>query len=601
MLCGYVTVPERHARPDGPSVRLAVAEFPRESSAADRDPIVLLAGGPGESTFEAFVPGMDSAVGRRLRRAHDVVLIELRGLLYSQPNLICPERFDAQETRLAEDPNSSEAIAGDLNAIRACHDRLVGQRIDLAAFNNLESAADIVEVMTRLGYERFELYGNSAGTLLAQHVMRAYPQRLKAVALGSVIPVAISPWPDMPANGTRALRRVFECCRADRFCSRAFPALEADFIALIDRLDQQPILLRLDDPVRKTRFELLLTGDRAAQWIYELLLMDANAGPSIPFLIERLVVGDYRALQFGMGSFLPARSFSQGLQYSVACAEQADYAPAEIDVGGPYPAFAKGIARLPFGPERLLSACRIWNVPALEPPGESVAGGVPTLLLAGDFDPAIPPDYPKRVARTLTAARLFAFPGVAHTPIDGGACPMSIVSAFIDDPTHEIDGACMSDMKVRFVSEPFAERFLWPWIPSVVTLAACLLAMVSMPIVWVIAARHTGRSPNETSRDVRLAEWGAGIAGGLNLMFVLTVLCIGPTQIIYGFPIVVRLAMVLPLLSLLPVAAALWFTLKAWKRHAGRIAQRLQCSVFLLVLIVWIWQLHYWHLLDWRM
>ena len=480
MLCGYVTVPERHAMPDGPSLRLAVAEFPRRSSTSDRDPIVLLAGGPGESNFEAFVPGMDSRVGRLLRDAHDVVLVESRGLLYSQPNLICPERFDEHEARLAEDPDSSEAILGDLNAIRACHDRLINQGIDLAAFNTLETAADIAQVMTVLGYERFEIYGNSAGTLLAQHVMRGYPHRLKAVALGSVLPLTTSTWPAMPANGTRALRRVFERCRADPFCSRAFPALEADFIRLIDRLNQKPISLHLDDPVTKTGFELLLTGDRVAQWIYDLLLMDANAGPSIPFLVERLASGDYRTLQFGTSSFLAARSFSQGLQYSVACAEQAGYARTEIDLGGPYPAFAKAVARLPFGPERLLSACEIWNVPALEPQ-EAVIGSVPTLLLAGDYDPAIPPDYPSRVARTLTEAQLFVFPGVAHTPIDGGPCPMSIVSAFIDDPTRKIDGACISGMKVRFVSEPLAERLLWPAVPSMITLAVCLLVMVSIP------------------------------------------------------------------------------------------------------------------------
>ena len=102
------------------------------------------------------------------------------------------------------------------------------------------------------------------------------------------------------------------------------------------------------------------------------------------------------------------------------------------------------------------------------------------------------------------------------------------------------------------------------------------------------------------SRDVRIAKWGAAVASGLNLTFALIVLAANPMEIVYGFPTVVRLAMVLPLLSSLPLASALWFTLKTWKGNNGRIAHGLQCSVLSLALIVWIWQLSYWHLLEWR-
>jgi pimeloyl-ACP methyl ester carboxylesterase len=557
----------------------------------------LLAGGPGESTFEAFIPGMGSAVG--LRDKHDIVLIELRGLLYSRPNLICPERFHEQKTRLAEDPDGAEAIAGDLKAIRACHDRLVGQRIDLAAFNNLESAADIALVMTTLGYERFELYANSAGSLLAQHVMRAYPQRLKAVALGSVVPLGISSWPAMPANGTRALQKVFEDCLANSFCSHAYPTVEADFIALVDRLNQSSVTVQLEGPADQGPFRLLLTGDRVAQWIYSLLLMDANAGPSIPFVISRLAAGDYRPLQLGAGSFLPARTFSQGLQYSVACAEQIGFTGSAIDSSGPYPAFAKAVARLSFGPEKLLAACKIWNVPDLEAStSDPVVGNIPTLLLAGDFDPAIPPSYARIVARTLTAAHVFTFPGVAHTPIDGGPCPMSVALAFMDDPTHPLDASCISQMKVRFVSEPIAERLLWPSIPSVVVLVICLSVMVLATGGWAIAASRGRLSSGGLSFRARCAKWCAAVASGLNLTFALIVVAVNPMDIVYGYPVAVRVAMVLPLASLLPLAGAVWFTFSAWNESSVR--ERLQCSLLTSALMVWIWQLSYWHLLAWR-
>jgi pimeloyl-ACP methyl ester carboxylesterase len=598
MICGYVSVPARHANPDSPTLRLAVARLPRRSQSPNPDPIVLLAGGPGESNFEAFVPGMGSAAGGQFRAKHDIVLIELRGLLHSQPSLACPERFREQEAQLAVDPADATQIEADLTAIRACHDRLEAQRIDLAAFNNAESAADIAMVMTALGYDRFKLYANSAGTLLAQHAMRAYPRRLKAVVLGSVVPLTAATWPAMPANGTRALQSVFERCAADSFCSRAYPTVEADLVALVDRLNRSPVTVRLEDPVSAAPVKLLLTGDRVAQWVYNLLLMDANAGPSIPFLIDRLAAGETRALQFGIGSFLPARTFSQGLQYSIACAEQVGFTAAAIDTSGPYQAFARAVARLSFGPERLLAACRIWDVPSLDPSAIAVTGDTPTLLLAGEFDPATPPSYARSVARTLPAARVFTLPGVAHTPIDGGPCPMSLALTFMDDPTRVPDGACVSQMKVRFVVEPIAERLLWPSVPSVAMLVICLLVMVAVPAGWVIVAWRGRRSPSEALPRVRRAKWCAAAAGGLNLTFAVIVLAANPMQIVYGYPITLRAAMVLPLLSLLPISGAVSYMLLAWSGADRALAPLLPVLLLTLALLVWLWQLNYWYLLP---
>jgi pimeloyl-ACP methyl ester carboxylesterase len=602
IICGYVAVPEHHSNSDGTTLRLAVARFPSLSKTPTPDPIVLLAGGPGESNFEAFIPGMASPVGAQFRARHDIVVIELRGLLHSQPNLLCPERFDVQEAQLAVDPGSVQAITADLSAIQACHDRLLGQGINLAVFNNRESAADIVFVMTALGYDQFDLYGNSAGTLLAQHVMRAYPRRLRAVALGSVVPLSVSTWPAMPANGTRALKRLFESCAADATCHQAYPTLEVDFLSLIDRLNQRPVTISLENPTAQKAFQLLLTGDRAAQWIYNLLLTDANAGSSIPFVINRLVLEDYRPLQMGVGFFLPAQSFSQGLQYSVACAEKSQFSLTAIDLNGPYPAFAKAVSALPFGPERLLDACKIWNVPYLgASTNEAVASDIPSLLLAGDFDPGIPPSYPQRVSQSLSNAYVYTFPGVAHSPIDGGACPLSIALAFVDEPAKAPDSTCISGMQAHFVSEPIAERLLSPSIPHLLLLLICALVMLSALAAWGVAAWRNRRNPNLLSRRVPLARWYAVITCGLNLVFLLIVILCDPMQIIYGYPLVLRAAMLLPLLSCLPLAGMVFSTFLAWKDPAESITQRLYYTFITLALLVFVWQLSYWHLLGWRL
>jgi hypothetical protein len=61
ILCGYVTVPEEHARPDGETVRLAVAVLKSTGDDSVPDPLVIESGGPGNSTLA----GVPSLLGRR--------------------------------------------------------------------------------------------------------------------------------------------------------------------------------------------------------------------------------------------------------------------------------------------------------------------------------------------------------------------------------------------------------------------------------------------------------------------------------------------------------------------------------------------------------
>lgn len=51
--CGYLTVPAEHSRPQGPTIRLAVAIFKASYSNPAPDPVVYLEGG-----FYVFLPAL---------------------------------------------------------------------------------------------------------------------------------------------------------------------------------------------------------------------------------------------------------------------------------------------------------------------------------------------------------------------------------------------------------------------------------------------------------------------------------------------------------------------------------------------------------------
>jgi hypothetical protein len=46
--CGYLVVPESRGRPQGRTIRLMVAKYPARSPEKRSDPVVYLAGGPGD-------------------------------------------------------------------------------------------------------------------------------------------------------------------------------------------------------------------------------------------------------------------------------------------------------------------------------------------------------------------------------------------------------------------------------------------------------------------------------------------------------------------------------------------------------------------------
>src|SRR5699024_7232345 len=90
-LCGSLTVPENPDRPEGRQIELAYAVKPARASSARPDPVVFLAGGPGQSARDAL-PIMQAAL-HEINRQRDLIFLDQRGTGGSNA-LEC--RFDQQ-------------------------------------------------------------------------------------------------------------------------------------------------------------------------------------------------------------------------------------------------------------------------------------------------------------------------------------------------------------------------------------------------------------------------------------------------------------------------------------------------------------------------
>ncbi len=484
--CGYVIAPERHADPDGRTIRLPVAIRRATAPDARPDPLFLAQGGPGGDAFEVFTllaPNMEFAAQR------DIIVFNQRGTPYAEPELTCPETEEALPAMLAATDAEAERIYNE--ALDACYARLRSEGIDLSAYNSLENAADIPLIARALGYEEYNFYGVSYGTLLGLHLMRNHPEGLRAVVLDSVVSTDINFLSETPRSEDRVLREVFAACTADPECAEQYPDLEERYYGLVRQFNENPVTLTLTDPTTGERYEALLSGDGLRSLIFQLLYLP-GMNAVLPKVIADVEQGDLRYLQYMWPLFAFDQLVAEGMYYSVICAEDSD-----IDVTGiPLETLRPEIAETARQDlESFVDSCARWRVEQLPASvDDPVISDIPTLLLSGRFDPVTPPAFAEAAAAGLSNAYVLVDPQASHGTFFS-QCVNGIMSDFLNDPTQPPDSSCLATQeRPRVVPSDAITLPLLAGVNSleprtlvVFGVAALLLLVVLSPfIVWPI-------------------------------------------------------------------------------------------------------------------
>src|SRR5262245_9096292 len=270
--CGHLIAPEDRRRTDGRTVRLAVAVLQATGETPLSDPYVFLSGGPGGRALEAGMQAYTPEFAAPLQTTRDLVFFDQRGTGRSQPKVDCPEYVTAVRASYAVSATAEEQAAQTLTALRACRDRLVDDGINLSAYTSAASAADLQDLTTALGHERWNIHGVSYGTRLALTAMRDTPEHIRSVILDSTVPVQENGAVNFAMDLEYALNRLFDGCAADPACDAAYPNLEETFYSLVHQLDAAPATLRPVDPATGEAFDVVLTGERLIVAMQQALL-----------------------------------------------------------------------------------------------------------------------------------------------------------------------------------------------------------------------------------------------------------------------------------------------------------------------------------------
>jgi pimeloyl-ACP methyl ester carboxylesterase len=467
--CGFVLVPEDHFNDSGKTLRIAVVVVKDESPDHQPDPVILLSGGPGEKTV-ANAPQLAPLL-TPLHPNRDLIIFDQRGVGLSEPALECPGWEQAQYEVLDE-PEAEVALQTTFEALLLCRDRLVKEGQNLAAYTTLQNAADVNAIRIALGYEQMNLYGGSYGSHLAQAVMRDFPQAIRSVVLTSVYPLESSLFIDATTSTAEALLYLVERCEADQACSQAYPDLETVLFEVVERLNADPLEITLTDPVSGEEHDAVLTGDAAFANL-AALLYQTQLIPALPQAIYDVYNGDYALItQLRSINLVFLEALSRGMEFSVLCTD---------DLIGKTPEdLLAAREQLPavlnksVDPEVMIEysifgVCENWPV---EEPGawvkEPVVSDIPTLLLAGEFDPVTPPEYGQLVASHLSQGYFFEFPGIGHNITIASPCALEMAGAFLDDPTQAPDASCIEEspdlefdlpaISTELILEPFTDE-----------------------------------------------------------------------------------------------------------------------------------------------
>ncbi|MDE0421032.1 MAG: alpha/beta hydrolase [Gammaproteobacteria bacterium] len=427
--CGTLAVPLDPSDPDGETIELFIALVPALAEQPSPDPLVVIAGGPGEAATRFYVTA--EAAFSRIVRQRDILLVDQRGTGRSAP-LQCDSSQD--------DPFLTAAGVGDvIDASVRCLEALEN---DPRFFTTSVAVRDLDAVREALGYEQLNLYGVSYGTRVAQHYVRRFPNRVRRVVLDSVVPPDVALGPDVALASQAALDALFERCQADDGCRRAFPGLRQRFEALLARLRAEPVEVVVDHPRTGETVDIVVD-----HWmligVVRLLVYHPQTASLLPVLIDAVEGGDYRSL--ATQSFLIAEGIedlSMGLNNAVVCTEDVPF-QGQVDLDAQAATYM-GTAFI----EIMTGICGHWPRGVLDDDlHKPLVSDKPVLLLSGEFDPITPPRYARQAAARLSNAVQVVGRGQGHGMLVVD-CVQRLMAEFLDvDEASALDLGCVDRIR----------------------------------------------------------------------------------------------------------------------------------------------------------
>jgi pimeloyl-ACP methyl ester carboxylesterase len=483
----------------------------------------------------------------------------------------------------------------------------------LNRYNTETLVTDLESLRQALGYERWNLFGESYSTRLILLAMDAYPSAIRSAILDSVHPTTVNVYESAAGNFVRALETFFEQCESNPDCGKNYPELGPRFYSLIEALNSNPVSVVFANRDTGQDSEATVDGNWLLAQSYDVLYGHLNQeGPLAywPLLIDQLSRGNFELLEpwVAEGVIDWESTLAFGMYFSVMCQDEFAVARPQLLAEGAaaYPELV-GWANNALG----RSVCEAWDLESSPPwAGRPVESDIPTLILSGSHAPVTNPAWGDAAAETLSNSFSFEFSGMGQWVSAASPCAQRIITDFLDDPTSEPDAACLethTDFQIVLPGDIAIEAGITRYFIDIhsqhpdlfrqVALGASLLLFAGQLAFLCLAIFR----PLIRGRTALAAQLLAGLAALLNLGFGIALVPIveelaiaRPLVLRFGLPDGYRLLLVVPVLTNILAAAVMVIAFLIWIKGSWSKGQRLFYSLVALGAVTFSSLMAYW-------
>ena len=415
--CGTLSVAENPQDATSRRIALQIARVPAISRRKRPDPLFVLAGGPGmaASAFYAIA----APAFERVHRDRDIVLVDQRGT--GKSNALSCELNDDALYRATDAEIAAET--------RRCLEGL-SAHADVAWYTTSIAVRDLDRVRAALGYERINLYGVSYGTRVAQHYVRRFPQRTRAVILDGVVPTQLALGPATALDAESALDNILARCTREAACRDRFGDPSVAYRKVRGALAAHAVAVSLADPTSGEPAHFEFTAYHLAA-VLRLASYAPEQAALLPLVLHDASESrDFRPLaaQFLLVNRSYGEVIAYGMHNSVVCTEDVPFYDMNAVDRARLEQTYLGATQL----DGLLSVCKIWPRGPIDADFHApLRTDLPVLLLSGTDDPVTPPGYAEQAKRGFTHSLHIVLHGFGHGQL-AAPCVDRVMALFVE-------------------------------------------------------------------------------------------------------------------------------------------------------------------------
>jgi pimeloyl-ACP methyl ester carboxylesterase len=478
--CYLLQVPENRENPDSRFIELHVVKlnstWEEEEAEKDSDesgyelepgkrddPIVYLTGGPGAPVTYYIKRFKDHGI----RKHRDMYILEQRGIGYS--NDFCPFYF-ARKPEVGNVATFEEHLAASLSAAFDCATSAAAHGVDLSGYNTIENARDVKALRIALGYDRWNVWGISYGSILGQAYIKTDPEAILAVVLDAIVPLDIrnNTWAWRSVQWyDRDLKKLDEICQAQPDCAERYPDLGQRIREATLSVKDNPIVVDVKDTEKYPTGKAYTFTDIVAFLPFALMYEQSNY-PGLPGIIyawadavENRDEDIFKAIAGVSGSFMDT---SQGMFNAILCNDadtevQTIAGKADIEE---FPVLGGAIGTVESYQLRAELCLEHNMLPRDAAEYAPVETDIPALLIEGEMDPITPPPLAKAILPGFSNGTYVEFPYAGHGPSRSVECAGDMLNAFFDNPDAEPDLRCVDEMEMPEIYTPLFTTSIGP-------------------------------------------------------------------------------------------------------------------------------------------